>query len=541
MTMPHDEAQPENRPGEASASSSSHDLAVADFAARADLYRYVTRRENAQEFLAVMRLFTSSLLTDRSAAEVHAALAGEGTLMRLEDVENRCRQLEAWGNLVRSVRDAKVATVTEYLRSKARYQVSKLGGQVQRQVEDILSAGAGAREVSRELLGGTAAMLSRIADSAEAIARHRSQAIGSILIPEGVDVEAVAADVTQVFLNQRAFTESATDFYAYVQSRMSRYDLTGEEYAAFKTMLLDYVELISADVRRHAPGIAATLRRIEPHLQVLLDALDTLPGLNESQVERSPGRRREEWDQLTASYTGSRGRSGPEQLRDAADRALRQLLTNARRMVSSASTGISRRADLLTLATWFDKADTEEAHRLYDAAFGLYPARHPIHGLAEPNGRAGVMTSWWDDEPVDVPVSLRERGSRAAKGRTAMVPDFALQREALVEEVRLEHERDRAAAAELATAGDLDGATLSPAALGLMLTLLSDLLARSEDLEREANVVNTELDVVLTVAPRSGTTTTIHCPDGDMVVHDLSLSATPAGSVYAADVEAVVS
>jgi len=152
-----------------------------------------------------------------------------------------------------------------------------------------------------------------------------------------------------------------------------------------------------------------------------------------------------------------------------------------------------------------------------------------------------VMTSWWDDEPVDVPVSLRERGSRAAKGRTATVPDFALQREALVEEVRLEHERDRAAAAELATAGDLDGATLSPAALGLMLTLLSDLLARSEDLEGESNAVDTDLDVVLTVAPRSGTTTTIHCPDGDMVVHDLSLSATPAGSVYAADVEAVVS
>ncbi|MGH4001720.1 MAG: DUF2397 domain-containing protein, partial [Pseudonocardiaceae bacterium] len=383
-----------------------------------------------------------------------------------------------------------------------------------------MGARAGAREVSRELLGGTAAMLNRIADSAEAIARGQAPGIRPVAIPEGVDLEAVAAEVTQVFLNQRAFTESATDFYAYVQSRMSRYDLTGEEYAAFKTMLLDYVELITADVRRHAPGIAATLRRIAPHLQMLLDALDTLPGIIESEVERSPGRRHEEWGQLTASYTGSRGRSGPAQLRDAADRALRQLLTNARRMVSSANTGISRRADLITLAAWFDAADTGEAHRLYDAAFGLYPARHPVHGHAEPDGRSGVMTSWWDDEPVDVPVSLRERGSRAAKGRTASVPDFALQREALVEEVRLENERNLAAAAELASAGDLDGADLSPAALGLMLELLSDLLARSEDIAGESNTADNDLDVVLRAAPRSGATTTIHCPDGDMVIHD---------------------
>ena len=123
---------------------------TADTAERLTLYRYVTA-ENAAEYLQLMRLFTETLLNDLSAAEAHEALLRTvpGTALSVDDIEHRCRQLVTWGNLVPSVRDARVATVSEWLRSRSRYQASKLGGRVHRQVDDVLRASDGAREIAR--------------------------------------------------------------------------------------------------------------------------------------------------------------------------------------------------------------------------------------------------------------------------------------------------------------------------------------------------------------------------------------------------------
>ncbi|MDZ4235898.1 MAG: DUF2397 family protein, partial [Dietzia sp.] len=245
-----------------------------DISEKLSLYRYVTA-ENASEYLQLMRLFTETLLTDLSAAEAHEALLRTvpGIALSVDDIEHRCRQLVTWGNLVPSVRDARVATVSEWLRSRSRYQASKLGGRVHRQVDDVLRASDGAREIARELLGGTVQTLERIL---------------AHLDSKPVDGDALAGDVTTVFNNQRLFAESATDFYAFVQGRISRYDLGGPEYAAFKTLLLTYVDLISADVVRHAPAVAALLERIEERIDVVLTTLDALPGLpGDEQTERS--------------------------------------------------------------------------------------------------------------------------------------------------------------------------------------------------------------------------------------------------------------
>jgi hypothetical protein len=43
----------------------------------------------------------------------------------------------------------------------------------------------------------------------------------------------------------------------------------------------------------------------------------------------------------------------------------------------------------LRLARWFSAADDEQAHRLYDAAFGAYPARHLLFWPDEPDPRIG--------------------------------------------------------------------------------------------------------------------------------------------------------
>src|SRR5271165_1532981 len=417
---------------------------------RHGLFRYLTAEESA-DYLAIMDLFSATLLTDLSAAEVTTQLAERGRAVDRDIVEARCRQLVAWGNLVPSLRDAKVSTVPEYIRSRSRYQVSKLGGRLHREAVAILHATDGAREVARELLGQIVQSLDRIL---------------AMLGRDEIDADVLAGEVTTVFGNQRVFTDSIRDFYAYLAGILSRYDLGGEEYAQFKELLLVYIDLITADVNRHAPAVAHRIGLILKLIDPLLEALAQLPGLtlpDGTPVERAQGRTHSDWEELAYWYD-AHGASGPEQLRAAAGQALGQLITNAKRLLDSSGTGFSRRADFLRLARWFSAADDDGAHRLYAATFGAYPSRHLLFGPDEPDPRIGPMTSWWNADPVHVPVSLRERGDRTMRGRTSRVPDTTADRLRLTAEARHEAEQRQAAAAELALTGSLHGATISPAA-----------------------------------------------------------------------------
>ena len=472
---------------------------------RHDLFRYLTAEESA-DYLAIMDLFSATLLTDLSAAEVTTQLAERGLTIDRDTVEARCRQLVTWGNLVPSLRDAKVSTVAEYIRSRSRYQVSKLGGRLHREAVAILHATDGAREVARELLGQIVQSLDRIP---------------AMLDRQEIDPNAMAGEVTTVFGNQRLFTDSVRDFYAYLAGILSRYDLGGEEYAQFKELLLVYIDLITADVNRHAPAVAHRIGLVLKLIDPLLDTLAQLPGLtlpDGTSVERAQGRTRADWEELAYWYD-AHGASGPEQLRAAAGQALGQLITNAKRLLDSSGTGFSRRADFLRLARWFSASDDDGAHRLYAAAFGAYPSRHLLFGPEEPDPRVGPTTSWWDSDPVHVPVSLRERGDRAMRGRSSRVPDPTADRLRLTAEAQREAEQRQAAAAELALTGSLHGATISPAARNLLLDLVADLLARHRD-------ETTDHDAGLHLRAIPGQDTVVTSSDGTTTFVGLSLSVS---------------
>jgi uncharacterized protein (TIGR02677 family) len=497
--------------------ATSSDPAQVD-GSRRDLFRYLTGEESA-DYLAIMDLFSATLLTDLSAEEVAGQLTERGVALSRDTAETRCRQLTDWGNLVPSIRDARVATVAEYIRSRSRYQVSKLGGRVHRQAVEILRASDGAREVARELLGQIVQSLDRI------LAMLGSVHVGG----DTLAAEALAGEVTTVFSNQRLFTDSVRDFYAYLAGILSRYDLAGEEYGQFKELLLVYIDLITADVNRHAPAVARRAGLVLAQADRVLQALETLTGLTSpdgTQVERAQGRTRTDWEELAAWYDASHGASGPEQLRGAAGQALGQLITNAKRLLDSSGTGFSRRADFLRLARWFALGDDEQAHRLYDSAFGAYPARHLLFGPDEPDPRVGPTTSWWHSEPVPVPVSLRERGDRAMRGRTSRVPDTTADRLRLTAEAEREAEQRQAAAAELALAGGLHGATISPAARDLLLDLVGALLAQQGEQV-------TDYDAGLRLRAVPGPDTVVSSPDGTTTFVRLSLTvyaATPGAA-----------
>jgi uncharacterized protein (TIGR02677 family) len=286
-------------------------------------------------------------------------------------------------------------------------------------------------------------------------------------------------------------------------------------------LLLVYIDLITADVNRHAPAVAHRVGLVLELIDPLLETLATLPGLtlpDGTPVERAQGRTRSDWEDLAYWYD-AHGASGPEQLRAAAGQALGQLITNAKRLLDSSGTGFSRRADFLRLARWFSAADDDAAHRLYAAAFGAYPARHLLFGPEEPDPRVGPTTSWWASDPVHVPVSLRERGDRAMRGRTSRVPDPTADRLRLIAEAQREAEQRRAAAAELALAGPLHRATISPAARNLLLDLVADLLARHRD-------ETADHDVGLRLRAVPGEDTVVSSSDGTTTFIALSLAVS---------------
>ncbi|MDX2971357.1 TIGR02677 family protein [Kribbella solani] len=483
---------------------------------RSDLFRYLTAKRS-EEYRAIVDLFARRLLADLSPAEVAEELRTAGIALTDDEVYQRCEKLEKWGNLLRGVRDTRATSVRDYHRGRSRFHASKLGGRLHRVAEEILAAGDGVQEVARELLGGIAASLERI--------------LTALAVPGTPDAEQIATEVTSVFTNQGVFDESVKEFYRYLNQILTRYDLAGEEYTQFKTMLLEYIELITADVSRYEPVVLERLKQVRAQSDRLIGVLASLPGLitpEGGQAERQPGRTAAEWAQLVAWYDGSHGRSGPETLRSAADQALRQLLANTKRMLAAAGTGLSRRADLLKLASWFDQADADTAHRLYAAAFGAYPARHLLAGPEQPNVVDGPSTSWWDAERVDVAISLRERGDRTARGRNSAVPDPGLTRQRLLEEAEREHDRRRLAASELVAAGDLHGAYLSPAARDLVLEYLARLLAMYRVIEKGALVMDADLALEVEFSPTAGRTM-IKAPDGDLVIHGLRVTVAGFG------------
>ncbi|MGN5239466.1 DUF2397 domain-containing protein [Rhodococcus sp. SJ-3] len=465
------------------------------------LFRYLVADES-DDYVAIMTYFTDVLFADATAADIAAALTAGGHRIDRDVVDVRCRQLVAWGNLGEGGRDTRGGSIGDYVRATARYRPTVLGGRIHREATALLSSHEGAREVTRE-------SLARICDALTHIgaATHTGFAI---------DPNTLAGHVTGVFVHHRAFTDSVADFYNYLAEISGRPDLSDDDYTELKLLLLDYIDVITSDLSRYATQVCAAVQRLLPHIDDLLAALPD-PGLPSGTVSRSPGRTRDEWEQLVSWYDEE---AGPRELRDAATTALNRLLTHTRTRTSDAP-GFSHRADLLRLASWFSESSDEQAHRLHAATFGAYPSRHLLLGPEEPDPRIGAGTSWWSADPVSVPVSLRERGDRSPRGRNARIPDPAADRTLIAALAEQESGELADAVAELRASGDLHGERISTTARDVLLDRLAALLARHQELDGVYRIDDHDLGLTLTAEP--GRDTTVHCPDGDLTVHGLIL------------------
>lgn len=491
---------------------------------RLDGYTYLTVPERAT-YLAIMRLFAGSLMTDLSAHEVAEALTGSGTELTVDAAVDRLGRLVSWGNLLPSSHSVRVKSIAEYHRARSRYQLSPLGERVQRQVDEVLASADSAREISRELLGLVAGGLAKVAAQVER--------------PGGPDPTDARDLVVTAFAQFWQFRDSVRDFYAYLGQVLARYDLDAGEYAGFKNLLLDYVESITEEVVLLAPRIERDLDRIWPHLPALLTRIDDDGGglVHAAEavgvtVRRTRGREMADWVALRAWFRDEDGRrSEVGQLRDATLRALQSLLANAKRMIRSSGHGVSRRRELLRLAGWLDAADADTAADLFAAAFGLYSARHL--GIAgDPEAVVPATESWWPVPVVAVPVALRERGERAPRGRPTGVVDRSAQQRLLLAEADAAQRARTAAAAELlSAAADLSAVRLSASAMSLLLELLAQALGAGDPSSGSAVTLSVDLGLCCEVVGKPKTALVLRSAGGDFTVDGLAIRIAPVEAV----------
>jgi uncharacterized protein (TIGR02677 family) len=303
----------------ASASGAGQD---ADEEARRRLYAYTyLSAPERLEHIAIMRVFCGTLLADLAVPDIMAKLrqsSDSAAGLDADTLTARLEQLVTWGNLLRSSHTVNASSITEYQRSRSRYQLSKLGERIQRDADGVLAEADAAREVSNELLALVERGLRELADLVTA--------------PGGVEPQDGLERISTLFVQFTEFADSIRDFYAYLGQVLSRYDLDSAEYQGFKELLLDYVEAITEDVAFRAPRISAALDTLWPHIPALLDRLDShaqgLTGLSaqaqaqgesrpEVRIQRSRGRELADWEGLRGWFSNTDGQgSQVDQLRD---------------------------------------------------------------------------------------------------------------------------------------------------------------------------------------------------------------------------------
>jgi uncharacterized protein (TIGR02677 family) len=486
---------------------------------RLEALRYAVNEESAQ-YIAVMRIFTgglSGLLSDRSAAEVAAALTDEGIELDTDTTDTRLSYLVEHGNLARSPRETEARSLRDYLQNRARYQLTQRGELVHRQIEDLLGYSESAREVSSEMLGGIQAGLT-------ALDRYDDDALAA------VDPDLLAREIGTLFAQFERLVQSTREFYTYLTQVLSRFDLERGEFQAFKSALLDYLQRFVDEISRYMPQIADVLGRLTPRVPLLCERANAgqrLLDLDGQAARRAQGLSPQDWQGLHVWFIGEAGRgSDADGVRRLAGQAMHSLLVNLRRIAASSEGEQSRYADLVRLARWFDSADDATAHALWASAFGLYPCRH-LGFVADDDGNPVPPTiSWWQAPAAEVPVMLRKQGQRKVAGGTGRREDFAATKSARLAERERAERRRRDALAELAGhSGDLDRVRLSDEAREVLLDLYARSLVDGDRADRSVEL--TDAGVLLRVKATPGRDSVITSPTGRMRLVGRTLAIEP--------------
>ena len=372
----------------------------------------------------------------------------------------------------------RATSVEEYLKRHELWELTPIGEATLRSILLVLDATDEAGSLQR-------AMFRQIRDALD-----------------DLETAIAVSDATRVYLRLRdldlAIAElaaNAREFYATI-NRIAREDrLDDHVFLLYKDQLIAYLQDFHDDLVRNRSLISRHLVALDAEhrdeLLALAAAGDDSTGLFGS----AEGWARR-WDGMLDWFVAGRVvRSEADALVGATTLAIRELLTLLRRLTEQATRPVNRASELQATAAWFAScASNDEAHELFDVAFGLSPTAHLGVAVHDPD-LDGRFPSWWTVDPVDVPVSLREYGRRAAPGRTGRRHDYSAMKQALAaEQERSEHEHS-SAAQRLVTI-DLENTTVDPSTWPILLSYLDQALSGRQAAERFDTTVRTPHAVI---------------------------------------------
>lgn len=439
----------------------------------ADLFRFTTT-ELHDLHLAVMFAFEQAavLAPALGLEQIRTALAGVGWDDPVPDeiLHRALASLTGW-QLLEVTQDhaARYATPEEFERKNLQWSLTQRG-------EAAVSGVLHALGSLRHAVGLQAAVLDAIGDGLSDVAEMLAS-------PDTPDTHArVHIALAQVEQHLSALVTSVRQFNGHLQ-RLLREDGTDDAlFADVKRRTVSYLEEYVEGVERPHRRVVGAIERVESFgLATVFDR--ALSGANLAPVAGGdPGpawlaERQRHWLALRAWFC-------PEAadaplifgLLDVARTAIIELLRVLERRWDSRRRSASIANDFQTLASWFTGAPgDEDAHRLFAAAFGLWPARH-AHVPAPDGETTGSGASWCSGAAAEVAPALRISGNLAQRGPARRIGDPAVLRAVRLRaqaEALATHEALRAG---LTTAGSVPLSTfgiLPAAAFSELLSLLA--------------------------------------------------------------------
>jgi len=498
----------------------------------ADLFRFSTT-DLRELHVAVMAAFDEAavLAPALNLDQVRTAIARLGWDEPIGDeaLQRALAALTGWG-LLDATQDhsARYSTPEEFERKNLQWALTARG-------EAAIGGLLHALDSLRMAVGLQTAVLDAIGDDLAELA----QLVGE---PRSATTDArMHVQLSQVERHLASLVASVRQFNGHLQ-RLLRDDATDDEiFADVKRRTVGYLEEYVEGVERPQRRLVATIHRLEVlGVATLFDR--ALSGANLAPVaESDPGpawlaERERRWQALRAWFAPADSAEPlVGGLIDIARTAIIELLRVLERRWDARRRSASIAHDFRALARFFAAAPGEdEAHRLFAAAFGLWPARH-AH-LAPLDGEARAPTvSWLASDPVEVAPALRTTGTLTNRGRVNPVADPSLvraKRQRAQAEALAAHESLRAA---LATPGSVrlsQFGRLPPDAFSELLTLLAVGLdaAIGADRTRRAISADGQVEVVLR-DPHDGHVAVIASDTGTLRGPDLLVAIILTDSV----------
>lgn len=435
-----------------------------------DLFRFTTTDLHALH-VGIMTAFEESavLAPALNVDQVRAALSRAGWDEPTDDdaLQRALAALTGW-RLLEATQDhgARFATPEEFERKNLQWALTPKG-------EAAVAGVLRAVDALRHAVGLQTAVLDAIGDGLGMLAELMVQ-------PRAQDVDArIHLQLSQVEQSLESLVVSVRQFNGHLQRLLREEGTDDDVFADVKRRTVTYLEEYVHGVERPHRRLATGIARLETAgMAMVFDR--ALAGANLAPLAGDdPGpawlaERYRRWRALRAWFA-PQDTAVPliAGLLETARTAIIELLRVLERRWDSRRRSSSIGHDFRRLAGWFAAAPgEEEAHRLFAAAFGLWPARHAHLRSIDGQERA-ISATWTSTEPVEVAPALRTTGTLTNRGHPRAVGDPRLVRAA----------RQRAQAEQLASHEALRAAIATPGVVPLSRFGRLDPLAFAELLE----------------------------------------------------------